>query len=101
MRGIRDHVLYSTTVVVVIIVGSGFFVAQSLNFSDAPTGFSTPTLNRAPGSLSTSNGIPEPSGDTFAVDQSHFEESEGNDTGLGPVYNATSCASCHQSPVTG
>src|SRR5262245_34641038 len=30
-----------------------------------------------------------------------FEEVEGLDDGLGPVYNAQSCAECHQSPVTG
>ena len=30
-----------------------------------------------------------------------FEEREGIDDGLGPVYNAQSCAECHQNPVTG
>jgi CxxC motif-containing protein (DUF1111 family) len=30
-----------------------------------------------------------------------FEEREGIDEGLGPVYNAQSCAECHQNPVTG
>ena len=30
-----------------------------------------------------------------------FEEREGVDEGLGPVYNAQSCAECHQNPVTG
>jgi CxxC motif-containing protein (DUF1111 family) len=30
-----------------------------------------------------------------------FEEREETDEGLGPVYNAQSCAECHQNPVTG
>ena len=69
--------------------------------NEAPTGFLTPTLSANPGSQSVSNGLPEPSGDTFANDQSVFEESEGVDNGLGPIYNARSCADCHQNPVTG
>jgi CxxC motif-containing protein (DUF1111 family) len=67
--------------------------------AEAPAGFDTPTLTP---NLSHSNGIPEPvPGDTFALDQTHFEEQEDNKAGLGPVYNATSCAACHQNPVTG
>jgi CxxC motif-containing protein (DUF1111 family) len=74
--------------------------------TEAPAGFLTPLLQLKPGSQSVSNGIPEPhlagqAKDTFAIDQQNFEEREGNDTGLGPVYNATSCADCHQNPVTG
>ena len=38
---------------------------------------------------------------TFEADKAIFEEREENDEGLGPVYNAQSCAECHQSPVTG
>jgi CxxC motif-containing protein (DUF1111 family) len=64
----------------------------------APAGFDTPTLNPT---QSRSNGVPEPPGDTFALDQTHFEEQEDNKAGLGPVYNATSCVTCHQNPVTG
>jgi CxxC motif-containing protein (DUF1111 family) len=30
-----------------------------------------------------------------------FEEREGLSDGLGPVYNAQSCAECHQTPITG
>jgi CxxC motif-containing protein (DUF1111 family) len=69
--------------------------------TEAPTGFTTPTLTVNPGSQSVSNGLAEPSGDTFAIDQSTFEESDGVDKGLGPVYNARSCSDCHQNPVTG
>ena len=69
--------------------------------SEAPAGFDTPTLDQNPGSQSVSNGIPEPPGDTFALDQQRFERRNGVDDGLGPVFNATACADCHQNPVTG
>ena len=69
--------------------------------TEAPAAFDTPTLGQNPGSQSISNGIPEPSGDTYALDQQRFERRNGVDDGLGPVFNATSCADCHQNPVTG
>ena len=68
---------------------------------EAPTGFSTPTLAANPGSQSTSNGLPEPLGDTFAQDQAVFEKVHDSTTGLGPLFNATACVGCHQNPVTG
>jgi CxxC motif-containing protein (DUF1111 family) len=71
------------------------------HLAEAPAGFQTPTLAANPGSESVSNGLPEPPNDTFALDQANFEEREGIDTGLGPVFNATACADCHQNPVTG
>lgn len=37
--------------------------------TEAPAGFVTPTLVQKPGSKSFSNGIAEPPGDTFALDQ--------------------------------
>src|SRR3982750_2200009 len=43
----------------------------------------------------------------FDEDRKSFEETEtilpeeGTNGGLGPVYNATSCVSCHQNPVSG
>jgi hypothetical protein len=51
------------------------------------------------------NGF-EPQGDvntrgTFLGDEAVFEKRDTPDTGLGPVYNAQSCAECHQNPVTG
>ena len=33
--------------------------------------------------------------------KAEFEESEGIESGLGPVYNAQSCVACHGNPVTG
>src|SRR3954465_12321681 len=37
----------------------------------------------------------------FDLDRGVFEERDDVAKGLGPVYNAQSCAECHQSPVTG
>src|SRR5215471_3407229 len=39
--------------------------------------------------------------DQFDADKAEFEERELIADGLGPVYNAQSCAECHQNPVTG
>lgn len=69
--------------------------------TEAPTGFDTPTLAQNPGSESVSNGIEEALGDTYALDQSEFEEDYDASTGLGPVFNARACADCHQNPVSG
>lgn len=65
---------------------------------EAPAGFNTPSFNSA---ASISNGIVEPPGDTFARDQNVYEENEAVKDGLGPVYNATSCVTCHQNPNSG
>ncbi len=37
----------------------------------------------------------------FDQDRDVFEEREGIEKGLGPVYNAQACAECHQNPTTG
>jgi CxxC motif-containing protein (DUF1111 family) len=65
---------------------------------EAPAGFNTPSFNAA---QSVSNGIVEPPGDSFALDQQIFELNHSVATGLGPVYNATACVSCHENPNTG
>ena len=69
--------------------------------TEAPSGFDTPALSPNPGSASISNGIAEPPGDTFALDQQLFEQIHDVNTGLGPVFNAASCVACHANPVTG
>ncbi|MBS0419687.1 MAG: hypothetical protein JSR66_18400 [Proteobacteria bacterium] len=69
--------------------------------TEAPAGFDTPTLAQKAGSKSSSNGIAEPAGDSFALDQQIYETVHDVSTGLGPVYNARSCAECHQNPVSG
>ena len=65
---------------------------------EAPAGFNTPSFN---GGQSVSNGIAEPPGDSFALDQQVYEQNETVAHGLGPVYNATSCVVCHQNPNSG
>jgi len=69
--------------------------------TEAPAGFDTPTLSTNPGSRSSSNGIGEPPGDTYALDQQVYETEKDVTTGLGPVFNARACAECHQNPVSG
>jgi CxxC motif-containing protein (DUF1111 family) len=75
-------------------------IAQSTG-TEAPTGFNTPTLVANQGSQSVSNGIQEPAGDTYALDQKAFEQTHDPSTGLGPVFNARACVDCHQNPVSG
>jgi CxxC motif-containing protein (DUF1111 family) len=55
---------------------------------EAPAGFDNKT-----------NGFEDQA--AFDKDRESFEEVETIEKGLGPVYNATSCVSCHQNPVTG
>jgi CxxC motif-containing protein (DUF1111 family) len=69
--------------------------------TEAPSGFDTPTLVQNPGSKSTSNGIAEPPGDTYVLDQQTYEATHDPTTGLGPVFNARACSDCHQNPVSG
>ena len=69
--------------------------------SEAPAGFDTPTLAQNHGAQSVSNGLVEPQGDTYALDQTNFEQPHDASTGLGPVFNARACVDCHQNPVSG
>lgn len=69
--------------------------------TEAPSGFTTPSLSQTPAPATVSNGLPEPDGDTFVDDQLEFERQHDPTNGLGPVFNATSCAQCHQNNVTG
>src|SRR5215468_9063750 len=56
--------------------------------TEAPTGFDNLTNGFTPQA-------------TFDADRDVFEERDDIAKGLGPVYNAQSCAECHQNPVTG
>jgi CxxC motif-containing protein (DUF1111 family) len=69
--------------------------------AEAPAGFDTPTLITNPGSKSVSNGIAEPPGDNFSLDQQIYETQHDVSSGLGPVFNGRACAECHQNPVSG
>jgi CxxC motif-containing protein (DUF1111 family) len=96
--------IYKWLAVAILIAGvmaHGFAEVAPQAPTEAPTGFDTPTLARNSGSQSISNGIAEPPGDTYALDQTRFEEDHDASTGLGPVFNARACADCHQNPVSG
>src|SRR4051812_12456463 len=98
-------------IVLFLFIGAAIAVVARQSLTEAPAGFATPTLGQTvgpdgalvgnEGSQSVSNGIAEPPGDTFALDQAQFERRHDSSTGLGPVFNATSCAECHQNVVTG
>lgn len=60
---------------------------------EAPAAFQPGTMTLV------SNGFVDQA--TFEADKAVFEEQEFRADGLGPVYNAQSCAECHQNPVTG
>ena len=91
----------STLLMCLAICGATLTAEAGQPVTEAPTGFDTPTLVENPGSASKSNGITEPAGDSFALDQQVFERSHDVNDGLGPVYNARACADCHQNPVSG
>jgi CxxC motif-containing protein (DUF1111 family) len=87
------------SVLAALLISFGVIAQQMV--TEAPTGFDTPALSLAPNVLSVSNGAQEPDGDTFALDQAQFERRHDSSTGLGPLFNATSCAECHQNGVVG
>ena len=76
-----------------IMVTAGFLASFTLavqgeTATEAPTGFDNLT-----------NGFTTQT--QFDLDRATFEERDDIAEGLGPVYNAQSCAECHQNPVTG
>src|SRR5246500_2818603 len=93
------HKRLSVAILAVMAFGLAGVAQQSP--TEAPAGFDTPTFEQNPGSRSISNGIAEPPGDTYALDQTRFEQDHDARTGLGPVFNARACADCHQNPVSG
>jgi CxxC motif-containing protein (DUF1111 family) len=66
--------------------------AEGQGASEAPTGFDTLT-NDSVGTLANQA--------THDADRATFEERDDVVKGLGPMYNAQSCAECHNNPVTG
>jgi len=96
---IRKCIAFIFLPVGVLAIGLAGVAQQSA--TEAPAGFDTPTLAQNPGAQSVSNGIKEFPGDTYALDQTSFEQDHDAGTGLGPVFNARACADCHQNPVSG
>jgi CxxC motif-containing protein (DUF1111 family) len=94
----RKVLLCSCLFAALTVLGTGLARVAAKSATEAPAGFNTPSFN---GAQSVSNGIVEPPGDTFARDQEVYEENHSVQTGLGPVYNATACVSCHENPNSG
>ena len=86
---------------VVAVASGSSLMAEPAPPTEAPAGFDTPTLVKKPGAGSSSNGLVEPPGDSFALDQQIYERQHDVSSGLGPLYNGRSCAECHQNPVSG
>ena len=81
-----------------VVLGLTFAGIAQQTAKDAPAGFRTPSFSPKE---SISNGITEPAGDSFALDQQIYEQNKSVHDGLGPVYNATACVSCHQNTNSG
>jgi len=64
------------------------YAVEGQGATEAPAGFDNLT-----------NGFVDQA--TFDAARATFEERDEIADGLGPVYNAQSCAECHQNPVTG
>ncbi len=94
----RKVLLCSCLFAALTVLGAGLARVAAKSATEAPAGFNTPSFN---GGQSVSNGIVEPPGDTFARDQEVYEQNHSVETGLGPVYNATACVSCHENPNSG
>ncbi len=95
------HRLISIGVLLLGVAVMGLTGIAQQSATEAPAGFDTPTLAQNAGSQSKNNGLIEPSGDSFALDQQNYERVHDLSTGLGPVYNGRACAECHQNPVSG
>jgi CxxC motif-containing protein (DUF1111 family) len=59
----------------------------------------SPVMEAPAGFDNKSNGVVDDA--THQADQVRFDEVEGVDDGLGPLYNAQSCRECHQNPTSG
>jgi CxxC motif-containing protein (DUF1111 family) len=95
------HKSLSVAVLLVGVMAINLALVAQQAVTEAPAGFDTPTLAQNPGSQSSSNGILQPAGDSYTLDQTRFEQDHDASTGLGPVFNARACADCHQNPVSG
>ena len=73
---------------IVAVVLSFALATAAQQIQEAPTGFDN-----------KSNGVADDA--THQADQVKFDEVEGLDDGLGPLYNAQSCRECHQNPTSG
>jgi CxxC motif-containing protein (DUF1111 family) len=87
----------NTMVLVLVAAAAAYLTAFSLTVQ----GQSAPVIaTEAPAAFDNrTNGFTTQA--QFDADRAVFEERDEIADGLGPVYNAQSCAECHQNPVTG
>ena len=85
---ILKTVVFLVFAVVLGLPAANTSAVESQSATEAPAGFDDQT-----------NGLVLQ--DQFEADKATFEARETISDGLGPVYNAQSCAECHQNPVTG
>ena len=78
---------------------AGATAAFLVSFSLALSGQSAPATEAPAGFDNKTNGFITQA--EFDAARATFEERDEVAKGLGPVYNAQSCAECHQNPVTG
>ena len=83
----------------VTIAVAGATAAFLFSFSLALSGQSGPATEAPAGFDNRTNGLITQA--EFDAARATFEERDEVSKGLGPVYNAQSCAECHQNPVTG
>jgi CxxC motif-containing protein (DUF1111 family) len=88
MKILKLSVLTAFVVALALSTASRSGVHSQTGATEAPAGFDNLT-----------NGMVTQA--TFNADLAVFEERDDIAKGLGPVYNAQSCAECHQNPVSG
>ena len=69
--------------ILIVFIGSTVRADTPVRFGDPVAGLTAAELDR------------------FAEGRDEFEEEETAEQGLGPVFNASSCAACHSSPAVG
>jgi CxxC motif-containing protein (DUF1111 family) len=94
MKTLKLFVITSFVVVLALSTASRLSV-HSQSAAEAPAAFdNAPVPGFFPGTTTQQQTA-------FNADLAVFEERDDIGKGLGPVYNAQSCAECHQNPVTG
>ncbi|HUK92230.1 MAG TPA: di-heme oxidoredictase family protein, partial [Blastocatellia bacterium] len=87
-----------------LLCGAGLVLSQSNARSASLLWVSRPVQGALPeaptGYDNQTNGVVDQN-THVAIDEANFEEHFTISLGLGPLYNAQSCAECHQQPVTG
>src|SRR3954469_6947132 len=84
----RTILMLMTAATATCVISFSLALQGQAGVSEAPTGFDSKT-----------NGLISQAEFNAALDT--FAERDEIADGLGPVYNAQSCAECHQNPVTG